>query len=111
MHSKLVIVVSSSDVDSIWTGIFFATKGTRNNFMDDIRLVLWGPSERVIAQSEELQQMIKDYKSLGKTVWACKTCCERYGVTEAMENLGCEVVYAGALVTGWIKEGFVPFNW
>ena len=111
MQSKLVIIVSQAEENAIWTGIFLAIKGTRNDFMDDIRLVLWGPSEKVIAENQELQQMIKEYLALGKTVWACKTCSDRYGVTEAMLKLGCEVDYVGSLVTGWLKQGFVPFNW
>jgi hypothetical protein len=111
MQSKLVIIISQAEENAIWTGLVFATKGTRNDFMDDIRLVLWGPSEKVIAENQELQQMIREYMALGKTVWACKTCSERYGVTEAMEGLGCTVDYVGSIVTGWIKEGFVPFTW
>ena len=79
--------------------------------MDDIRLVLWGPSKKTIAENQELQQMIGEYLSLGKSVWACKTCSARYGVTEAMKHLECSVDYVGSIVTGWIKEGFVTFTW
>ena len=111
MPSKLAVIVSQAEENAIWTGLFFATKGTRNRFMDEIRLVLWGPSEKTIAENPELQQMIREYLSLGKRVWACKTCSDRYGVTEAMERLGCTVDYVGSIVTGWIKEGFVPFTW
>jgi len=111
MPSKLVIIVSQAEENAIWTGLFFATKGTRNRFMDEIRLVLWGPSEKTIAENQELQQMIKEYLSLGKKVWACKTCSDRYEVTEAMERLGCTVQYVGSIVTSWIKDGFIPFTW
>lgn len=111
MSSKLAIIVSQAEVNSIWTGLFFAIKGTRNNFMDDIRLVLWGPSEMTIASNSELQQMVREYLSLGKPVLACRTCSDRYGVTEDMKQLGCTVDYVGSIVTGWIKEGFIPFTW
>ena len=111
MSSKLVIIVNQSDEDVIWTGLFAAIKCTKNSFMDDIRLVLWGPSERVIANNQELQDMVKEYLALEKPVWACKTCSDRYGVTEAMEALGCTVDYMGSFVTGLLKQGFIPLNW
>ena len=111
MPSKLIIIVTQAEENAIWTGLFTAINCTRNAFMDDIRLVLWGPSEKVIAENPELQKMIREHLSLGKPVWACKTCSDRYGVTKAMEALGCNVDYMGAVVTGWLKEGFVPFNW
>lgn len=111
MSSKLVIIVSQAEENAIWTGLFTAIKCTKNSYMDDIRLVLWGPSEKVIADNKELQNMVQEYLALEKPVWACKTCSDRYGVTEAMEALGCKVDYMGLLVTSWLKEGFVPLNW
>ena len=111
MFSKMVVIVSQAEENAIWTGLFTAIKCSRNNFMDDIRLVLWGPSEKVIAETPEFQEMIAEYLSLGKPVWACRTCSDRYGVTEAMEALGCTVDYMGPVVTGLFKDGFVPLNW
>ncbi len=111
MHSKVIVIISSADEELIWTGIFYATKGTRNSFMDDIRLVLWGPSERIISENNELQGMIREYQEFGNPVYACKTCSDRYDVSEKLEKLGYEVDYVGSIVSGWIKEGFVPFNW
>ena len=111
MSSKLVIIVTQAEENAVWTGLFTAIKCTRNDYMDDIRLVLWGPSEKTIAETPELQEMIEEYLSLGKPVWACRTCSDRYGVTGAMEALGCTVDYMGSIVTGWLKKGFVPFNW
>ena len=111
MSSKMVVIVSQAEENAVWTGLFSAIKCSRNAFMDDIRLVLWGPSEKTIAENPELQKMVTEYLSLGKPVWACKTCADRYQVTEAMESLGCTVDYMGKIVTGWLKDGFVPMNW
>ena len=111
MSSKLVIIVTQAEENAIWTGLFTAIKCSKNSYMDDIRLVLWGPSEKVIAENMEFQDMVREYMDLEKPVWACRTCSDRYGVTETMEALGCEVDYMGSLVTSWFKEGFVPLNW
>lgn len=111
MSSNLVIIVAQAEESAIWTGLFTAIKTSKNHYMDDIRLVLWGPSEKVIAENKEFQGMTQEYLGLGKPVWACKTCSDRYGVTEQLETLGCTVDYMGALVTSWFKEGFVPLNW
>jgi hypothetical protein len=85
LSSKLVIIVTQGEEDAIWTGLFMAIKCTENSYMDDIRLVLWGPSEKAIAENKEFQDMVHEYLELGKPVWACRTCSERYGVAEAME--------------------------
>jgi hypothetical protein len=111
MQSKVAVIIASQDVDVIWTGLFYAIKGTRNGFMDDLRLVLWGPAEKTIAENTEMQEMVKEYQGLGKPVFACKTCSDRYGVTEEMEKLGCVVDYVGSIVSQWMKEGFQLFNW
>jgi hypothetical protein len=111
MPAKVAVIITSPDVDVVWTGLFYAIKGTRNGFMDDLRLVLWGPAERTIAESTELQEMVKEYQGLGKSVLACKTCSDRYGVTEEMEKLGCVVDYVGSIVSQWIKDEFTLFNW
>ena len=111
MESKVAVILTSPDADVVWTGLFYAIKSTRNGFMDDLRLVLWGPAERTIAKNEELKEMVREYQGLGKTVFACKTCSDRYKVTEQMENLGCVVDYVGSIVSQWMKDGFTLFNW
>jgi len=111
MQSKVAVIITSPDVDVAWTGLFYAIKGTRNCFMGDLRLVLWGPAERTIAETAELQEMVKEYKGLGRQVFACRTCSDRYGVTEDMGKLGCRVDYVGSIVSQWVKDGFMLFNW
>ena len=111
MSSQIAVIVSSSDKDVVWTGLFYAIKGTKKQFMDDIRLVLWGPSEKIIAADSELSGMVREYLETGKPVWACRTCADRYGVARDMETLGCTVAYMGSLTAEWFKDGVIPFTW
>ena len=42
---------------------------------------------------------------------ACKYCSDKYSVSEALEELGCEIVYVGEPISQAIRDGFVPMVW
>jgi hypothetical protein len=85
--------------------VFMYTYNSRKyGWWDDITLVVWGPSAKLLAEDEELQDYIRRIDSAGVTLKACKGCADMYGVSEALESLGIEVKYMGE-ITNYIKEG------
>jgi hypothetical protein len=71
---------------------------------DDIMLVVWGPSAKLLAEDKELQVHIKNMIHAGVVVKACKLCADHYGVSYKLEELGIIVKYMKEL-TDYIKEG------
>jgi len=104
-EDRLVVVWTSGDREVALKMVFMYTFNSRKfEWWDDITLVVWGPSARLLSEDEELQDYIRRIDSAGVTLKACKGCADMYGVSEALESLGIEVKYMGEL-TNYIKEG------
>ena len=72
---------------------------------DDITLMVWRPSAKLLTEDEELQGYMKKIMDAGVTVKACKGCSDQYGISEDIEKLGIEVLYIGKELSDYIKEG------
>ena len=104
-NEKLVIVWSSADRDVALNMVFmYVTASKQLKMWDDITLVVWGPSAKLLAEDEMLQIHLKNMIDLGVVVKACKMCSDSYGVSHKLEKLGIIVKYMQEL-TDYIKEG------
>ena len=102
---KLVIIWSSADRDVALNMVFMYTSNSKKfGWWDDITLVVWGPSAKLLAEDEALQIHIKNMIDAGVVVKACKLCSDSYGVSVKLEKLGIIVKYMKEL-TDYIKEG------
>ena len=102
---KLVIIWTSADREVALNMVFMYTSNLKKfGWWDDITLVVWGPSAKLLAEDEELQVHIKNMIDAGVVVKACKLCSDHYGVSYKLEELGIIVKYMKEL-TDYIKEG------
>jgi hypothetical protein len=102
---KLVIIWSSADREVALNMVFMYTSNSKKfGWWDDITLVVWGPSAKLLAEDETLQVHIKNMLDAGVVVKACKLCADSYGVSYKLEKLGITVKYMQEL-TDYIKEG------
>lgn len=105
-NEKLVLLWTSSDRDVALKMVFMYTYNAKKNaWWDDITLVVWGPSAKLLSEDEELQGYMDKIIKAGVTVKACKGCADQYGVSEKLEELGITVLYIGKELTDYIKEG------
>ena len=104
-NEKLVIIWSSADRDVALKMVFMYTSNSKKfGWWDDITLVVWGPSAKLLTEDQELQENIKSMIAAGIVVKACKACSDQYGVSGKLEELGIIVKYMSEL-TDYIKEG------
>ena len=75
----------------------------KNKWFDQVELIIWGPSTRLIAGDKNLQAAVKEMMNDGVKVRACKACADSYGATEKIESLGVEVVYMGRPLTAMLQ--------
>lgn len=102
---KLVIIWSSADRDVALKMAFMYTYNSKKyGWWDDITLVVWGPSAKLLTEDKELQEKIKSMIDAGIVVKACKACSDQYGVSGKLQELGIIVKYMTEL-TDYIKEG------
>ena len=103
---KLVILWTSGDRDVALKMVFMYTfNAMRNHWWEDITLVVWGPSAKLLSEDEELQEYLARIIESGVSVRACKGCADQYGVSGKLEELGITVLYIGKEFTDYIKEG------
>jgi hypothetical protein len=73
-------------------------------WFDEIQLLVWGPSSKLLSHDRELQEYIARMKEAGVTLTACKACADMYGVSDALAGMGIEVKYMGKPLTDMLKS-------
>ena len=107
-QDKLVVVWTSGDRDVALKMVFMYTYNastTRFGWWQDITLVIWGPSAKLLSVDTELQDYVHKMKEAGITLEACKACADMYEVSDELAGLGVDVKYMGDVLTNYIKEG------
>jgi len=89
---RLAVVWSSADPDVAHRVCLMYTHGAQKaKWFDQIKLVIWGPSARLLAGDKDLQKKIRGIMADGVQVKACVVCADSYGVSAQLRNLGIEV--------------------
>lgn len=103
--SKLAIVWTSADREvALKMAFMYAYNAKKNGWWDKVKLVVWGPSAKLLAEDKDMQTQIYEMKTIGVELAACKACSDQYGVSETLENLGIEVIYMGEPLTDMLKS-------
>ena len=102
----LVVLWSSGDRKVATTMVFMYTlNAKRRGWWNNVTLIVWGPSAKLLTEDSELQERIQDMRQAGVGLLACKACSDSYGVSEGLEKLGVEVKYMGEPFTQLLKDG------
>ena len=105
--SKLLVVWTSGDRDVALKMVFMYTHNAKlNGWWDEVQLLVWGPSSKLLSVDTELQEYVKKMKDAGIILTACKACADSYGVSESLQNMGIDVKYMGVPLTEMLKTGW-----
>jgi hypothetical protein len=105
-EEKLVVLWTSGDPEVATKMVFmYAGNAPRFGWWEDITLIVWGPSAKLLAESEELQGALRAMERSGIKLEACKACSDQYDVSDKLIECGIDVKYMGEALTQYIKEG------
>ena len=105
---KLVVVWTSGDKEVAMKMVFMYTHNAKKyEWWEDITLLVWGPSAKLLSEDKELQDYIKTMLDAGIHVLACKGCADMYEISDKLEEIGVTVKYTGKDLTNFIKERHV----
>jgi hypothetical protein len=105
--SRLAVVWSSGDPEVATRVCFMYTlNAKKQKWFDEVTLIVWGPSARLLAADKDLQAQLKAMQDAGVKVQACQACADSYGVAEALRKLGIDVRYMGKPLTDILKQGW-----
>ena len=104
---RLAVLWTSGDADVAKKVAFIYTyNAKKQNWFEEVRFIVWGPSAKLLSQDKELQEWIGKLKTVGVGLFACKWCSDSYGVSDQLAKLGIEVIYYGKPLTELLKTGW-----
>lgn len=102
--SRLCVLWTSGDPEVAENVCFMYTlNAKKQGWFDEVRLVVWGPSARLLSESPALQAEVKAMQEAGVITEACVACAKRYGVVEALRKLGLDVKGMGRPLSDRLK--------
>ena len=104
-ESRLAVIWSSAEPEVAHRAcLMYAHNAKTQKWFDQVTLIVWGPSARLLAADKDLQAKVTAMAKDGVKVQACLACADSYGVTEQLRKLGIEVKYMGKPLTDLLKE-------
>jgi len=110
MVSKLLVIIATGDKEKALAGLMYARNILKNKWLDNVKVVFFGPSEKLAALDDEITWFIKDITARSDC-FACKAISDKEGLSEKLEEAGVKVEYVGTIVSNAIKEGYLPMVW
>ncbi len=107
MSAKLLVIIATGENEKALTGLMYANRTFEEGWMDEVKVIFFGPSERLLVEDEQIAQMAKKIGAVEKAI-ACKFISDRDGISEKIEELGLKVDYVGTIISDLIKDGYVP---
>ena len=105
---KILIILSTAEREKAMAGLMFAKNTHENHVFDEVRVVLFGPFERLLVEDKEIRDLGAEiFKIIAHPV-ACTTFADDPVVSDAIKSLGCEIDQVGGIISECIRNGYVP---
>ncbi|PLX69247.1 MAG: DsrE family protein [Denitrovibrio sp.] len=105
-NNELAVIWSSSNPEVAKTTVFMYTLNAKcRDWWDEVHLIIWGPSAKLLSEDQALQDKVKEMMSAGVNVSACRENADIYNVSDDLANLGIDVKYMAEPVTMMLKNG------
>lgn len=106
-EERLAVLWVSGDRDVAEKSCLMYTHAAkRNGWFDEVVLIVWGSSSKLLAEDKALQDKLKAMIADGVIVEACRSCSNSFGVTEELKELGIDVKGMGVPLTEYLKKGY-----
>lgn len=103
--SGLAVLWTSGDPDVAHKmALMYTHRAKQVKWFDEVTLIVWGPSQRLLVGDKDLQAKIKAIQDDGVIVEACIACAMMYGVVDDLRNLGITVRGMGLPLTDYLKS-------
>jgi hypothetical protein len=103
--NKLVVVWTIGDRKVAIRMVFMYILNSKlKDWWDEVSLIVWGPSAKLLAEDLMLREYIEKMKDEGVELLACKACSDSYEVSEVLASMGIIIKYTGQLLTDFLKD-------
>ena len=105
-RQQLILWTSGDREVALKMVFMYAYNCKKRGWMDTVRLLVWGPSAKLLSEDEELQEQLKGLKEVGVELYACKGCADQYGVSDQLSSLDINVMYTGTMLAELQQQGW-----
>ena len=103
--NKLAVLWTSGDPDvANRVAFMYAHNAKKVGWFDEVTLIVWGPSQRLLLDDKSLQAKVKAMQDDGVVVEACIACAMSYGIVEDLKKLGISVRGMGEPLSNYLKS-------
>ncbi len=111
MATKVFVVLSSGDREvALEVGLIYPLNAAKEKWMEEVKLIIFGPSEKLAAYDAEVQERIKELQEAGVEVIACKWCADRMKITSTLKDADIKVAYVGSIISELLKDGWASLT-
>ena len=108
----LVVVWSSGDPEVAEKAcLMYAHAAKKYGWFNEVILVVWGPSEKLLAENELLKEKVASMQKDGIIVQACIACANMYDVTNKLKVCQVDVIGMGGPLTKYLKRGYKTISY
>lgn len=103
---KLLVLWTSDNKETALNMVFmYAENSKLNGWWNDIILLMWGGSLKLVSDDEDIQEYLEVLQKVGVKLIACRRCAENYNLVERLKTQNIDVMYTGELLSDWLKSG------
>ena len=110
MTDKLLVIIATGDKAKALTGLMYARNALKRGWLGDVKVIYFGPSERLMVEDSEVASAAIEVAGLGESL-ACKAVSDRDGISAKVEEMGVRVEYVGSVISDYVKQGYAPMVW
>ena len=107
MSDKALVIISTGEVEKAKTGLMWVQNAMIYGWMEDVKVIFFGPSQNLVLQDETVRKMAKEIAEKEKPVF-CRFISDRDGNSDQLVEIGMRVKYVGPMIADFIKSGYVP---
>jgi hypothetical protein len=105
--NKLAVLWTSGDPEVAEKMAFMYTlNAKKQGWFDEVVLIVWGPSAKLLAENKMLQDYVKKMQEAGIKVEACIACARMYEVDGKLKEMAIDVKGMGVPLSNYLKDGW-----
>lgn len=106
MENSLTIIWTNSDPVTSHNMVFmYATNAKLNSWFEEVTVVLWGSTQKYMAEDTLIQEKLKIAQKQGVKFSACISCSNNLQLTKKLNDLGIETIRWGEKLSNLLKSG------
>jgi len=103
---RLLVLWTSGDKETAVNMVLMYTiNARRRGWWDEVVLLIWGASQRLVAEDSDIQELLSAARDAGVRPIACLGCAQNLNLVAGLQRQNVEVFPTGQFLTDWLTSG------